>query len=176
MANEERHWDTNLKSSEPRYGTDAKTLGIDRPKHIELLNLWNTIRGDRRAPTREEFDPSDVRTLLGSIFLVERLDDGDYFYRVVGTTIVSHVGFESSRKRLSELESFVDTNRIRQHFDDVVSRNMPRYDFASGPWRGREWQYYHRLLLPLSTDGDTVTHILGLVDIETMSAPDSGSG
>lgn len=151
----------------PRYGWDPDTLGFDRAPLRAILDFWNQKRGDRRAPARADIDPVEIGANLRNIFLVEVLPDGDYLYRVIGTAIVFHVGFDGSRRKLSELTDKVDTARVARDFDDVVKTFTPRYDFARGPWTGMTWRVYHRLLLPLSADGQAVDFILGCIDLET---------
>lgn len=161
-----RVWDSAFQSDPPRYGTDADSLGVRHPSLLTTLSLWQKLRGDRPAPRRADFDPLDLGRYLRNVFLIEVLPDGDYLYRVTGTLIVEHVGFESSRRRLSSLGEYVDIDRIKSDFDDFTGRMTGRYDKAMGPWRGLEWRAYHRLMLPFSQHGETVSHILGCIELE----------
>lgn len=59
-----------------------------------LYTYWNDVRGNRLAPRRFEIEPSRIAPILSETFILERLDDDTYRFRVAGTRICDDFGFE----------------------------------------------------------------------------------
>ena len=53
----------------------------------ELYDYWNRVRGGERAPLRSAIEPSDIRRILGEMFILEVLDRDSYHVRLAGTRI-----------------------------------------------------------------------------------------
>ncbi len=159
------HWGNQWTGDAPVYGSDAESVTPRGPLY-EVFLYWKSKRGSRHAPSRGDIDPIDLAANLKHVILIEPLSDGDYFYRVVGTAIVDTIGFEPTQQRLSTLGAYLDEGRVRSDFDDLVAAFQPRYDFGRSPWQGQHWRVYHRLLMPLSDDGERVSHIFGCIDAE----------
>ena len=164
---QEIHWGQDLAGSGAQYGLEQVERVVTRKPLVAMTDYWKSIRKDRWAPEREDFDPLDIGPILQHVFLVDVLAEGGFYYRVVGTAIVGHVGFDASRKMLSDLSDKVDVGRIAGDFTDFVEAGVPRYDYAQGPWHGLPWRVYHRLLLPLGPSEGDVRQILGCIDLET---------
>jgi hypothetical protein len=59
-----------------------------------LYTYWNGLRAGRIAPLRLEIDPSRIGAILPEIFLLERLDDATYCFRLAGTRLCEIFGTE----------------------------------------------------------------------------------
>ena len=53
----------------------------------ELYDYWNRVRGSERAPLRSAIEPSDIRRILGEMFILEVVGRDNYFVRLAGTRI-----------------------------------------------------------------------------------------
>jgi hypothetical protein len=53
----------------------------------ELYDYWNRVRGSERAPLRNAIEPSDIRRILGEMFILEVLERDTYYVRLAGTRI-----------------------------------------------------------------------------------------
>ncbi len=53
----------------------------------ELYDYWNRVRGGERAPLRSAIEPSDIRHILGEMFILEVLKRDSYHVRLAGTRI-----------------------------------------------------------------------------------------
>lgn len=54
------------------------------PNTRAIAEYWESLRGGRRAPTREELSPSELSALLGNVFILQRLDEGHAVFRLAG--------------------------------------------------------------------------------------------
>ena len=53
----------------------------------ELYEYWNRVRGGERAPLRSAIEPSDIRRILGEMFILEVLERDSYYVRLAGTRV-----------------------------------------------------------------------------------------
>lgn len=131
----------------------------------EIFHYWDSLRGDRRMPSRADFDPERVIYHLPGILLVdvEGVDDhgGPILrYRVVGTEEVRTRGHDPTGKLVSEgffgpsLESVMETydfvRRERSFLFELLEFKTDRGLYSSE----------YTILLPFSKDGENVNQIL----------------
>lgn len=127
----------------------------------DFLALWEHKRVGRLMPARRDFSVvTDLRPFLGSLMLTERVD-GDWRFRIFGTTIAALLEVERQGQRLSDLAE-VDAEQIGTLFARVLSSQAPLQSILPAP-PGRRIERFHILMLPLSDDGETVSMILSLV-------------
>lgn len=130
----------------------------------ELHLYWQGLCGDRAMPARPDVDPLDIPRLLPHVFLVGVESPASrlrFRFRLVGTRGVGAYGREFTNRCLDDLMEPADYAIARRSFERVVSERQP--DYREEPFRrcsGQTGRVY-RLLLPLSTDGQTVDMLLG---------------
>jgi hypothetical protein len=151
-----------------RYGVDGVTLesietalGPAVPRRI--MAYWRGLPGVP-LPSRDLFDPISLGSALSHVFLAERLDDGDYLYRVSGSFIVAGAGFDATMRRMSNCDAMVGRDEIREVYDQTLADGGPRLDFMYIPWRDREWRSVMRLLLPLADSRGRPRYLIGASD------------
>ena len=59
-----------------------------------LYGYWNELRAGRIAPRRLEVEPSRIAGILSETFMLERVNAGDYQYRLAGTRLCELFGAE----------------------------------------------------------------------------------
>lgn len=125
---------------------------------------WETLRGSRRYPTRDEILPRDMAGVLRHVVLIRVLDVGDDFeYRIVGDAHVQAHGSNFVGMRLKEIE------KAHPGFDPNTRATYEFVRFTGEPlairgWIGRDvpeskFCYYETVFLPLGTK-DGVDHLL----------------
>src|SRR3546814_19640447 len=100
--------------------------------------------------------------------LVERKDDGDYIYRLYGSTFVNQFKVDMTGKQVSGLPE-KQAELLRTEYDAVVHSRMPMsrrytatFDYTSRDKRSA-WQVersWERLALPLTAGGEDVRMLL----------------
>lgn len=60
----------------------------------KLYSYWNTLRGTRFAPRRLEIDPGCIGSVLPETFILERLRNDFYTYRLAGSHVCQLFGKE----------------------------------------------------------------------------------
>jgi hypothetical protein len=137
-------------------------LPADRltPAHRILLSYWESRRGTREVPRREDIDPIDIRQILPHVMLWDAETDGGYRCRVAGTAIDMEMAGSLKGVRLSDLTcSLID--EAKREFDAVRDGGMASYAERTMGWRGRPFVYYRHLLLPVTNDTGSVHQLIG---------------
>lgn len=130
------------------------------------LDYWHHLRGDRRMPARGEIDPTRIHALLPYLLLVDVLRaPQDFRYRLVGAEIdaISHRRFRGVR--FSEVVHMRQGNRLWAQYAEVAAGRRPLW--SEIPYVGADpfIRHMQHILLPLSSDGETVDTVLAAVDI-----------
>jgi hypothetical protein len=130
---------------------------IGDPRLVELYNYWNERRGERFAPRRGDIHPTDIPRLLPYLLLTDILPGPRYRYRLVGTEVERVFGTPMTGRSIDELMRGEYLDFIAGLYRTIVSCRAPVYSentYANEAFRT------HRLMLPLSEDGETVTMVL----------------
>jgi len=135
---------------------------IAHPMLATLLAYWHQKRGKRVMPARADIEPAELKALLPNIFMV----DVEYApfrlrYRLVGSALVDVLGQDIKGKYLDEMPLLFRTFAAGA-YEEVVRVRVPCYKEVSGI-AAYFRVAYKRLLLPLSTDGQTINIILGAI-------------
>lgn len=143
---------------EPAFGYPGQVIVARHPRLLLLEQFWHGKRGTRWAPRKHDMDPLEMAAWLGNLMVVAVLDNGDFLYRLYGTNLVQLFGRELTGRRLSSL-SGAERNRIQARLQSVLSDRRPRH-FRFEYRRGSRSLPVAELILPLSDDGERVSHLL----------------
>lgn len=148
--------------------TDSKVLRT-------LYGYWDRLRASRKAPARSDIDPVAIPHLLPHIYLIgiEGQDEYSFRIRLAGTQVVQVFAKDYTGWLVGEVDLDGHTQLILAEYKRVAETMEPlcsRHNFVNGA--GRPFDY-ERLLLPLSADGETVSHLLGGVTFKLpISSPE----
>lgn len=138
---------------------------IREPLLRDLKALWQQKRGDRPAPSRADFEMTDLRPFLGNLFLFDVLKGAeDFRFRLLGSNLTERFGRDSTGRIFSEtypLGYSPEADWLYGIYRRVALRKVPVW--SAGPMLqvGRDYAVATALHLPLSADGHTVNMILG---------------
>ncbi len=80
-------------------------------KIVELFDYWQKVRGDELIPSRQDVDPTQIRTVLPYIWIYERVDASDRFRcRLAGEEILARYNINIVGK---QLEDFIDCGGLK---------------------------------------------------------------
>jgi hypothetical protein len=142
----------------PNESTSARVRG--------LYDYWQQARGDRAMPRRADIDPIDIWSLLPYVHMSEwHSEPRDVYFRIAGTEIVATAGKEYRGRWLNEMLSDPDDReQIMSLYVRVVATRVPIFGRTGGSSSRLGVDFFEWILCPLSEDGKTVTHFLGLED------------
>lgn len=99
---------------------------VEHPDLKALLALWNQKRGERKMPTRDEFEPRDMRSYLRRLHLYDVVEGGRNFrIRVFGTSLTIGLGTDPTGKLITEHPDPVAGHRFMLILQHVVSVGRP---------------------------------------------------
>ena len=114
-------------------------------------------------PWLARFDPKAMGKSVRNIALVD-VSDGvaEARYRLVGSSLTRLYGSDLTGKRIADCYSGTVLAEVQAAYAKVIAERWPLYSTREFHLFGRSFGY-RRLLLPLSRDGEAVTHVvLGL--------------
>jgi hypothetical protein len=141
---------------------DTLRAGIADPDMAALYDYWLARRGDRRMPSRRDIDPVDLPRQLPNLMLIDVEQPGPHLrYRLIGTRVVEASAENRTGEYFDNVAFFAKNPVVMQQYLRVVETGMPVLSLE--PFKnfvsGSDYQA-ERLLLPLSSDGQTVDMLL----------------
>jgi hypothetical protein len=138
----------------------------DDPRFRTFFKYWMDIHQGSALPRRSDIDPLDIPSLLGHLNLIDVLrDDGGirYRYALWGTKVATLYGADYTGRFLEDIMIPTQFEAVREAFNVTVETGLPHYWKVPIPIENREFVSSRRLLLPLSQDGQRVTHMIALM-------------
>ena len=124
-----------------------------------LYSYWLRTRGDDPMPPRSAFDPSELRSNIGRMHLLDVEAPGVFRYRVYGSRVTNPDAADMTGRTTLEYRDRAFGELVTRHLRKCVDERAPIcYDIRA---RLDELPYeYIRISLPLSEGRGEVGHIL----------------
>jgi hypothetical protein len=135
----------------------------DEPMLMEAAMYWAAKRNARQMPKRSDISPIDMpRPLLPWLAIAAiEYEPFNAFYRLAGTEVVWHYGFDLTGRRITDIASGEYANYIIGLFQSVCENKEAVYSESIFRWNEDGWRRTRRLMMPLASDTpDTVTQVL----------------
>lgn len=149
----------------PSYSFDIPLAAVKSAPIAEFDRYWNAKRREGRLPGRADIDPSELRTLLPNMVLLD-IEPAPFRVRIrlVGTKIVQFRG-DNTGKYLDELTSMERARRSDYiaEMRTVAARKSPAFACDAVTTRFGAIQEIYAGIWPLASDG---SHVDKLVVIE----------
>jgi hypothetical protein len=144
-------------------GSEAiRQTPVTDPRLERAYRYWLDKAAGRPMPSRADIDPIEIPKLLPHVMLVERLDDGRYRYRLIGTENARAHGINATGRFLDEVLPGPDyAAHVLGLYDECVERRRALYSecLFFSPARREPERHTKVLFMPLSPDGETVNMI-----------------
>ncbi len=135
-----RHWET----------TEVSPEEIANPLIHGLCRYWEARRGKAPLPAKRDFDPLDQPQAFGLLMVLERLEDGDYLYRLHGLKAAEMFGRDLTGHRLREVAGTAAEFFVSK-YDRCLALGRPLYVLHQ-PVQMRTVAILERLLMPFADD------------------------
>lgn len=149
----------------PEYSS-GRVLAVDQlenPALQRIADLWVSLKGTRRFPSRPEITPRNLGRLVRNVMLL-RVLESDYEFRIVGDVQVQAYGESWQGMTLGEvaLSHPKFAEGLKLMYDGV---RMARAPFGYRGWIGRDmpdtrYSYHEIAFFPLGADEEVVDHLL----------------
>ncbi|MDE2227798.1 MAG: PAS domain-containing protein [Alphaproteobacteria bacterium] len=126
-----------------------------------LYRDWDARRAGRRVPARADFDPVEMKYILGQLSLIDVARDPlRFIFRLHATGNARHLGVDRTGKDLAFMPNPDVREHVRAHYELAVASREPVVQHRGGSFAdGREWDY-EVLVLPLASDGETIDMLM----------------
>jgi len=144
---------------------DGTQLESIPPLIRRALDYWTECRGDRAMPARADLDPTEMIAILPNVVLLDvEADPLDFRYRLIGTVIEDHLAERYTGVALSEIPHQWPPSRIWSNCQKVVEDKVPLRSDIPYVGHKKDFVTVEDILLPLSSDGETVDKIMVVVE------------
>lgn len=138
----------------------------ESPPLARLFSIWKAACGPELAP-RTAIDPIDLAAagLMPDLFLVERVEDGGYRYRLAGERIREALQTPVAGRLLEEVYPTEVAEFVRRRYGVVIGESRVEYSVGHFLRRHDEWHTAKRLTLPLADAAGETAFAIGAAEV-----------
>ena len=141
-------------------------IGVDeRRMHVRAYNYWVSLLNGRPYPSIGDVDPHTIEDFGGNSALLDfSQDPQDPQIAFLGRALRDECGVDQSIQNISQVPSRSLLSRLTDHYMQILANRAPigfEAEFVSH--RGHN-TLYRGILMPLSSNGDTIDFIYGVIN------------
>ncbi|WP_260482740.1 PAS domain-containing protein [Sphingomicrobium flavum] len=144
----------------------ADAIGLDeRRMHVRAYNYWCSLLDGRDFPSIEDVEPGEVDDFATHSVLLDFSMGGDNpATPYVGDAIAEECGAEGKIKHIADVPPRSLLSRLTDHYMQIVANRAP-VGFEAEFVNQRDHNIAYRgILMPLSSDGETIDFIYGVIN------------
>jgi hypothetical protein len=152
-------------------------IGVDeRRMHVRAYNYWVSLLAGRPYPSIRDVDPHTIEDFgPHSVLLDFSRDTEDPAIAFLGRALRVECGLDAAIGRISEVPSRSLLSRLTDHYLQIIANRAPigfEAEFVSQ--RGHN-TLYRGILMPLSSDGEAIDFIYGVINWKEMADAETAS-
>ena len=150
----------------------AAAIGSDeRRMHVRAYNYWVSLLEGRDFPSIEELEPGDVQDFAANSILLDFTCGRDNpAVPYIGGAIRDECGLDDSMRTIADVPSRSLLSRLTDHYLQIIANRAPIGFEAEFQNQRGENICYRGILMPFSSDGDTIDFIYGVINWKTAGA------
>jgi hypothetical protein len=126
-----------------------------------VLAYWSGKRGAQPMPSRRQIDPLELGpAILPHLMLVDVEPGPRFRYRLFGTAVSEAFGTDPTGQYIDAVMVGTYKAFLLGLYSDLLTMKKPVYSTSIYGTQLRTKMWTQRLMLPLSSDGDTVDMVL----------------
>ena len=151
--------DTGVEAPPPAIGQDERRM------QVRAYNFWASLLQDRHFPSIEDLDPQDLPTFgPHSVLLDFTSGIEDPAIPFLGGKLAEECGLGAEIRVLSDVPSRSLLSRITDHYMQILANQAPIGFEAEFVNQRGATILYRGILLPFSSDDDTIDFIYGVIN------------
>lgn len=154
-------------------GSEVVSVGTDeRRMHVRAYNYWVSLLGGRPCPLIDSLDPAGIADFgPNSVLLDFTGGQGDAEIRFLGHALREESGTDSSIVRLSQVPPRSLLSRLTDHYLQIIANRAPiGFEAEFVGHRGFP-MLYRGILMPFSSDGETIDYLYGVINWKEVVDP-----
>lgn len=168
-ADDSQDWDAHEEGAVRELPPEA--IGQDeRRMQVRAYNHWASLLGEKTFPSIEDLEPRDLPDFgPNSVLLDFSAGIDDPIVQFLGEKLGEECGAEGSITRLSDVPPRSLLSRITDHYMQILANQAP-IGFEAEFVNQRGFSILYRgILLPFSSDDDTIDFIYGVINWKEMA-------
>lgn len=153
--------------SEEDYAVDAPAvIGTDeRRMHVRAYNHWVSLLGGRSLPSIEDLNPEQLTDFGPNSVLLDFTGGADNpAIAYLGAKLHHECGFEEEPLTVADVPARSLLSRLTDHYLQIIANRAPiGFEAEFVNTRGHNTMY-RGILMPLSTDDDTIDFVYGVIN------------
>jgi hypothetical protein len=144
----------------------SMAIGADeRRMHVRAYNYWCSLLDGRDFPSIEDLEPGNIQDFGPHSVLLDFTEGSDNpATPYVGTAIREECGLSDDIKTISAVPGRSLLSRLTDHYMQIIANRAPvGFEAEFINQRGRNI-CYRGILMPFSSDGDTIDFIYGVIN------------
>jgi hypothetical protein len=141
-------------------------IGVDeRRMHVRAYNYWVSLLDGRPFPSIQDVDPQTIDDFgSNSVLLDFSKDSSDPDIAFLGRALRTECGLDNSIQTISQVPSRSLLSRLTDHYLQIIANRAPIGFEAEFVNQRGESISYRGILMPFSSDGDTIDFIYGVIN------------
>ncbi len=138
---------------------------MKHPSTRELFLYWDSQRGSRPLPDRNEIEPGAIRSALGDVFILGMDEKAGHPFRLAGTRVCALFGREMRGESFLNLwpSAQTDRNGVRNLLSIAAAESLGFVAAATGGASGGDKLQLELVVLPLRHRGRTDARLIGVL-------------
>ena len=147
-------------------------IGTDeRRMHVRAYNHWVALLDGRDFPSIEDLEPEAVSDFAGNSVLLDFTCGRDNpAIPYIGGSIRDECGLDEDTRTISDVPSRSLLSRLTDHYMQIIANRAPIGFEAEFANQRQETICYRGILMPFSSDGETIDFIYGVINWKRVEA------
>jgi hypothetical protein len=153
----------------------AAAIGTDeRRMHVRAYNYWVSLLDGRDYPSIEDLEPADLSDFAAHSVLLDftggREDPATSY---IGAAVREECGLADNVQTISDIPSRSLLSRLTDHYLQIIANRAPVGFEAEFVNQKGVPICYRGILMPFSSDGDTIDFIYGVINWKRAESADA---
>jgi hypothetical protein len=159
--------DNGHEASDDDYAVDAPSaIGTDeRRMHVRAYNHWVSLLEGRALPSIEDLNPEELTDFGPNSVLLDFTGGAENpAIAYLGTKLSHECGFDEEPLTVADVPTRSLLSRLTDHYLQIIANRAPiGFEAEFVNTRGHNTMY-RGILMPLSTDDDTIDFVYGVIN------------
>ena len=153
--------------------TTVSAIGTDeRRMHVRAYNYWASLLDGRDYPSIEDLEPGDLVDFAPHSVLLDFTSGGDDpATPYIGAAIRAECDLPDEVQSIGDVPSRSLLSRLTDHYLQIIANRAPVGFEAEFENQRNETICYRGILMPFSSDGDTIDFIYGVINWKKLDQP-----
>jgi hypothetical protein len=169
--------DFDLPGAPEAQDGDVAAIGTDeRRMHVRAYNYWASLLEGRDYPSIEDLEPGDLLDFAPNSVLLDFTSGGDEpATPYIGAAIRAECDLPDEVQSIGQVPSRSLLSRLTDHYMQIIANRAPVGFEAEFENQRDETICYRGILMPFSSDGDTIDFIYGVINWKKLDQPSQAS-